>query len=38
MITVNRVYRYLEEEIVYISVKLNAEILLGINDNFENVK
>ena len=38
MITVNRVYRYLEKEIVYISVKLNAEILLGINDNFENVK
>ena len=37
MIKVNGVYRYLEEEMVHLSVKLRTEIVPGINDNFENV-
>ena len=34
---VNRIYRYLEEEMIYFSVKLRGRIVLGINGSFGNV-
>ena len=36
MIKVNRVYRYPEDKMVHLSVKLRTEIVPCINDDFEN--
>ena len=34
-VKVNGIYRYLKKKIVYLTVKLSAGIVLGINANFE---